>query len=246
MVDGVQKWLVPKSGYYIIEATGAAGGNGNNGADSYGGGLGAKIRGMFFLETGTNLNIVCGQMGTDGGRSEPGGGGGGSFVYEGVIGGLGLMIAAGGGGGAGEEFTRSGFDGQAGLRALNFFGFTGSNTAGFGGLGYGGKGGDRTFAGAGWFSDGENIRLGDGSAGERWFGGTPDRAGEGGFGGGGSGNDGKGGGGGGGYTGGEGISDSDPLLWGGGGGGSYNTGTNQFHVSGFNTGHGHVFIEFIS
>ncbi|KAM7432210.1 hypothetical protein ABFA07_017308 [Porites harrisoni] len=129
----IQRFIVPKSGVYLIKAWGARGGtHSTNYGDypgTYYGGRGAMKQGTFCLNVETVLNIVVGQRGGDsvevkGGQSTNltaaqlelsvednagTGGGGGSFVYttnnE-------LLLAAGGGGGASNGYN--GVDGQAG------------------------------------------------------------------------------------------------------------------------------------
>ena len=58
---GFQKWTVPNTGDYSIEALGARSGNSANEQ----GGCGAFIRGKFTLVQGDVLNIVVGQQGGD-------------------------------------------------------------------------------------------------------------------------------------------------------------------------------------
>lgn len=212
------------------------------------GGKGAKVEGTFSLTAGTVLLIVCGQMGSNGTWSETGGGVGGSFVYTGNIGGNGLLIAAGGGGGGGEEQTIPGFDGSSTEQAVTYTGLWGNNSAGNGGIGYGGPGGSYVAAGAGWYSDGGASVSLQALPGTRWVGGNEYVssvyiAGAGGFGGGASGCYTNGGGSAGGYTGGPGVVSTTRTHWGGGGGGSYNGGTNKVGVDGFNNGQGYVTIE---
>ncbi|MFC1742059.1 DUF2341 domain-containing protein, partial [Nanoarchaeota archaeon] len=228
--SGVQNWTVPVSGIYTIHMAGAEGGIGGTSGE-YDGGAGADMRGEFYLEAGTEIMIVVGQVGTDGPSSEGGGGGGGSFVYNGSIGGTGLYIAAGAGGGGGEELSSNGAPGVKEERGTNYAG-TPTGTAGEGGDGstYGG-------GGAGWNSDGGDSALENG--GDRWTGGSGSGvAGDGGFGGGAEGHASQSGGSAGGYSGGSGYT----VKQGGGGGGSYNTGDNQINVSGSNTGDGWVNI----
>ena len=129
----IQRFIVPKTGVYLIKAWGARGGtHSTNYGDypgTYYGGRGAMKQGTFSLNVETVLNIVVGQRGGDsvevkGGQSTNlraaqlglsvednagTGGGGGSFVYttndE-------LLLAAGGGGGASNGYN--GVEGQAG------------------------------------------------------------------------------------------------------------------------------------
>ncbi len=92
--QGYQKWTVPETGLYLIEAIGAAGGYATN-YSSYPG-RGAKAQATILLQMGECLIIVVGQSG--GYAPLVGGGGGGTFVIResGVI----PLVVAGGGGGA--------------------------------------------------------------------------------------------------------------------------------------------------
>lgn len=54
----VQTWTAPYSGYYYVEAYGAAGGN-----DGSRGGYGGYVKMYTYLNKGTNLYITCGQKG---------------------------------------------------------------------------------------------------------------------------------------------------------------------------------------
>ena len=73
--QGIQEWTVPANGNYSIEARGARGGAS--------GGLGAKMFGHFYLNSGSNLKILVGQEGST--LNTTGGGGGGTFVVNGTI-----------------------------------------------------------------------------------------------------------------------------------------------------------------
>lgn len=137
----IQKFVIPRSGRYRIQAWGARGGtHSSNYGDSpgtYYGGDGAFQEGTFTLNEGTVLNIVVGQRGGDsvevkgggltkGTAAELGlsvednagtGGGGGSFVYttSNV-----LLLAAGGGGGASGGYN--GMNGQVGNNGTSSIG----------------------------------------------------------------------------------------------------------------------------
>ena len=235
---GIQEWVVPVSGTVRIEAIGASGGDGTDGANTLPG-KGAKIAGDFQLNAGDVLQIIVGQEGLAQGG---GGGGGGSFVW---INGQNVpLVVAGGGGGSGDE-------GQSGV-PLAFNGkdavviqdgtSSGANvgqggTAGSGGLSGGGG------AGAGWLANGAGGALGGKAPINGGQGGINGQV-SGGFGGGGAnqsqGSDSEAAGGGGGYSGGGSGNGSDDD--GGGGGGSFNAGLNQLNVGGFNQGHGSVTI----
>ena len=91
--QGYQKWTVPETGVYLIEAIGAAGGN----ATGYSSlpGRGAKAQATLSLQKGECLIIIVGQSG--GYAPLVGGGGGGSFVIR-ESGNVPLVVAGGGGG----------------------------------------------------------------------------------------------------------------------------------------------------
>jgi hypothetical protein len=96
---GRQRWVVPVTGRYSIEASGARG----TGTGSAAAGSGAIIKGEFELIEGDIVTIAVGQMGTGG--SFQGGGGGGTWVYKGST----PLLIAGGGGGAGYYGTSWGY-----------------------------------------------------------------------------------------------------------------------------------------
>ena len=247
--NGIQIWTVPVTGTYVIEASGASGGNGSEGTQSYPlpwrlGGLGAKIIGSFKLSRGTQLKILVGQ---EGGTSSnfperPGGGGGGTFVT--LSDDTPLIIAGGGGGGgtARNQFT----DGDPGQATAN-------------GTQCGGTGGSRgqvcnadtgnsdsnlrAGAGAGLTGDGKSVVAIATKALSFTKGGTGGTcpASNGGFGGGGFAM--VNGGGGGGYSGGGVV--GTPTKGTAGGGGSYNAGTDQKNMAGVNKGDGEVVITLI-
>lgn len=115
--NGIQEWMVPHSGTYMIESRGASGANGTCseiGSPWQRGGLGTKLSGKFLLTEGVLLKILVGQRGissTDF-RDRPGGGGGGSFVtYRNNTP---LVIAGGGGGGGGCIVIAGKSDGDPG------------------------------------------------------------------------------------------------------------------------------------
>ena len=89
---GYQRWIVPTTGPYWIEAKGARGGN-----SAKNGGGGTTVRGKFTLTAGQVLNVVVGQMGKDISGSYGASGGGGSFVVTDTN--STPLIVAGGGGG---------------------------------------------------------------------------------------------------------------------------------------------------
>jgi len=238
--SGIQQWVVPVSGNFIIEVAGAKGGNntdhGNNG------GNGASMQGTFALNQGQVIEIVVGQSGLNAGDSA--GGGGGTFVV--LQGASSPLIAAGGGGGGAENDDNSGnmttykngitTDCAQGAPRHN----GGTNPGGCSGSG--GTNDPNTYgqgAGGGFLTDGQGS--GDYNNGQAFVNGAAGGI-NGGFGGGGNGG-GDGGGGGGGYSGGAGGSGGGSPDGPGGGGGSFNAGTNPSNQPGANGGGGYVIIS---
>ena len=237
------------TGTYVIEASGASGGNGTDGAQFYPlpwrlGGLGAKIIGSFKLSRGSQIKILVGQ---EGGTSisfsdRPGGGGGGTFVT--LSDNTPLIIAGGGGGGgtASNQFT----DGDPGQATAN--GTQCGGTGGSGGQLCNADTGNSdsslsSGAGAGLRGDGKSRVAFATKALSFTKGGTGGTcpASNGGFGGGGFAL--IIGGGGGGYSGGGVV--GTPTKGTAGGGGSYNAGTDQKNMAGVNKGDGEVIITLI-
>lgn len=234
---GIQRFMVPMTGNYIIEAAGASGG-----CKSSTGGQGIVLSMSVYLTQSTILNILVGQVG--GVHSPSSGGGGGTFV---VRDGMDPVIVAGGG--AGFHTT------VANLAVSNAVNATNANNSsdgsGQGGSGGGGgKGSNNGWGGGGGglTGDGTDAALaasygykGRGTSFQAGgAGGNTATSAWGGFGGGGGthGNSG-GGGGGGGYSGGGGCNQNqNPNS--GGGGGSY--GVNPCSVRGYNPGMGYVTI----
>ena len=92
--QGIQIWTVPFTGNYTFQVNGASGGTATNA------GKGARVTGTVFLTSGTQLNLLVGQMGSSYvSSSYSNGGGGGSFVANGGT----LLFAAGGGGGSAQS-----------------------------------------------------------------------------------------------------------------------------------------------
>jgi hypothetical protein len=219
--SGIQQWTVPVSGWYTIEAWGAAGGDGSgpsNGTSRAG--YGAKMRADFYLTKGTVYNILVGQEAQPP-SGESGGGGGGTFVYgEGT---LSPLIVAGGGGGSGDNDNTGADNGVEGNTGTSGTATSNGDRAGASN-GQGAAGGTAGGGGAGFLTNGGNgtdtearggVALINGGAGG-------DGVNDGGFGGGGAESrtgDGEGAGGAGGYSGGAGGDSSGDA--GGGGGGSY-------------------------
>lgn len=270
VVNGIQRWTVPHTGTYRIEAAGAQGGYLATVATA--GGLGARAVAEVLLQEGDVLDILVGQSGFLGSSSEAGAGGG-SFV---VLDGQPLLVAGGGGshGGCGTDsstFSR-GAGGVATSNGTNGKSFNPSQVGGAGGVDGNGGAAMTNFypggAGGGFQGDGAYgtrtssncstaVLTGQSgldaeprrTAGGKSFlnGGAGGRGcyqpvfGQGGFGGGG-GAGGCGGAGGGGYSGGGG-GQSD--RGGGGGGGSFNIDPQGSIEAGVNTGHGRVSIDIV-
>ena len=249
--QGIQEWIVPESGTYMIEAYGAQGGN----AGSFNGGKGALIKGFFTLSHGNSLKILVGQQGGNYEKNSDKittGGGGGSFVATMLNS---ALIVAGGGGGSHHSvtfFSSNGHNATIETYGTTSIGGVGSNNGlGGGSPGYyaGGGGGGFNENGA-TSSSGQDrrgysfVNGGNGGYGTLYSPSTSVTS-VGGFGGGGGGwvNDETRPGGGGGYSGGDGSDWASPES--GGGGGSYNSGTNQDNQAGVNEGHGKVIITYI-
>ncbi len=239
VVNGIQYWIVPQTGFYHIEATGAKG---------YGpyGGRGAFMSGDFQLTKGDTLKILVGQKAPPpvGSNNQYAGGGGTFLTY---MDNTPLIIAGGGGGSWATSHTATTdasitTSGNASANAVNTGsggtngngGATSSSADGGGGLltNGGGTGGGKSF-----------ISGGEGGTG------TSAGRGEGGFGSGGgtSSWDNYRCGGGGGYSGGAGAAQNsatgNPE---GGGGGSYNAGSMQNNLASMGIGDGLLVIKVLS
>lgn len=238
----IQSFIVPVTGLYEIEASGAQGGPGGGP-----GGKGARVKGTFFLREGETLQIIVGRQGTAGttAHQPAGGGGGGTFVWKATHRTLlppqPLLAAGGGGGGNGgdgvitTEGARGagpgGRDGQGGETDVAGFHYSGGGGVGWNSDGH--TGSSPTFCGGG--------SLWRGGAGANYCG---NAGGHGGFGGGGGGAFlGNGSGGGGGYSGGGGGTQDGP---GAGGGGSFNAGVAQTNTPGAQLGDGCVSIQLVN
>lgn len=236
---GIQKWAVPVTGTYRIEAFGGQG---------YGpfGGRGAHITGEFALTAGDTLKILVGQMaghyfqypGTS--YNHQFGGGGGSFVT--TYANSPLVVAGGGGGNHAVNYL-TGCDGQITTNGAN--GAQGTTSSAGGTNGNGGNSASSADAGGGLLTNGA------GTAGGKSFlngGGGGNLYGFGGFGGGGgtsSWNNYRGGGGGG-YSGGGAGNNGGSCCAAGGGGGSFNGGLNPVALAGVQIGDGMVIITNLS
>ena len=249
--QGYQRWTVPATGTYRIEAGGAAGGKDNS--TSFTRAFGATISGEFTLTAGHQLDIAVGTRGQE--YSSPhyneAGGGGGTFVINATIS-TPLLIAGGGGGapsssygtscsrnltnGQGQSGNSPGNEGcysNYGTASGGRGGYTGGSYTGGAGGGYTSKGDDgQTHCcqalGGGGFNDGLVGGLGD-----CCYSSQTNNCG--GFGGGGGGQL-SGPGGGGGYNGGTSSGYWSSYSAYGGGAGSYNGGSSQTNDRGTKTG----------
>jgi PKD repeat protein len=239
IVNGIQYWVVPQTGYYHIKATGA------NGYGPYGG-RGAFMSGDFQFNKGDSLKILVGQQAPPpvGSNNQYAGGGGTFVTYTNNT----PLIVAGGGGGSWATAYTSTTD-----ASITTSGNASANAANTGAGGTNGDGGPTAGSadgGGGLLSDGGGTGGGasflNGGAGGA---GTSSGHGEGGFGGGGgtSSWDNYRCGGGGGYSGGAGAGQTgqtgNPEA---GGGGSYNAGIRQSNQAGVGTGDGLLVIEVLS
>jgi len=231
---GIQKWNVPLSGVFTIEAAGAAGGLSCSG---YTNGKGAVIKNIFALQKGDVLYILVGQKGTFPDNNDWGGpGGGATFVAKKVSSGINLLsadssyvepllVAAGGGGTGDCNSNGSPKNGGDGLCQTAESG-AGSNSQGYGGAGF-------------------NVSTSDGSVKSFLSGGLGcSKSGHGGYSYGGFGSGGcsfDAAGGGGGYKGGN----SNTAGLSGTGGYSFNSGSVVLCSSGLNNNHGYAIIELI-
>lgn len=258
--QGIQEWIVPQNGTYMINASGAMGGGSENGR-------GAKIIGNINLSKGQKIKVLVGQSPLSGR-----GGGGGTFITGADN--SPLIVAAGGGGSdVVSTGTQNGSTETVGNHGTEGDGDYSGDYAGKGGIGGGGggaggasdkgNGGNGGNASDGQDTQGDSSNCGGGGGG--FIGNGGDSSGsvtggdsfvnggmgglgssEGGFGGGGGGGGAAGSGGGGGFSGGGGGGWRGSWHSNvGGGGGSYNSGTNQDNQSGVHEGLGNVTITFI-
>ena len=121
VVSGIQRWTVPYTGDYKIEAIGAAGGYDTARNSRQYRGRGARMIGTFHLSKGQTTQILVGQEGGINRNSHTSGGGGGTFVVRGRNK---PLIIAGGGGGIDSAESRHtecdasmGTSGRAGYRS---------------------------------------------------------------------------------------------------------------------------------
>ena len=222
---GYQKWTVPTTGTYTIEAIGARGGIQPQYTTSPG--KGAYIRGEFNLTAGQELTIVVGQPGQDNPIPDGGTGGGGATFVVADTNNTPLVIAGGGSGQGGDTAGQNASTELDGLSGIDGNGGTDGNGAPASIVG----------AAGGFFTSGQGSGAGAGFQ-QGLTGG--DSGTDGGFGGGGGGesSDYDKGGGGGGYSGGGGSNNER-----GGGGGSYNGSNLQINLAGIGDSNGTVVIR---
>lgn len=170
--QGIQRWYVPSSGNYTVTIAGARGGSGNSG---YGRGYVGTT--TLSLTQGHQLDILVGQVGSNGGYS--GGGGGGSFIHNASTSFTKLAVAGAGGGGGwsggGNDASGSSISGTG--TYIGHAGTTDSNpgsvgtpySAGGGGVG----GGAGANGGVGGFGSGGGGGFGAGAGGGGNNGGSP-------------------------------------------------------------------------
>ena len=96
LVSGIQRWTVPYTDDYKIEAVGASGGYGVKSNSRQYRGRGARMIGTFRLSKGETIQILVGQEGGINRYEQSNGGGGGTFVVRASN--TPLIIAGGGGG----------------------------------------------------------------------------------------------------------------------------------------------------
>jgi hypothetical protein len=199
--QGIQKWTVPVSGDYVIEASGAKGGGTH-------GGNGAKIIGEFSLSANEVLKISVGQMGQSvtSGRKDYSGGGGTYVVRQPYNSTASILAIAGGGGGAHVYGTSS----QGSVATSGNAGVGGHQNGSGGTNGNGGSKDNQTSdGGAGFFTNGQsgnpnpapNSFTNGGQGGSNSWGSGSSIVG--------------------GFGGGGGANRNDFSYWGGGGGGGY-------------------------
>ena len=229
---GIQRYTISLSGTYRIDVWGARGGSDFSGR-------GSNISASMFLDEGTILDILVGQMG---GTYVSGGGGGGTFVVLDAD--NAPLVVAGGGGGqfqiggnndlSNGSIQEEGNNGHCGSGGVDGAGGQGAQF----GNGAAGGGGFYTSGGQDSWGTGGASYLDGGIGG--WSNFSPAH---GGFGGGGgtNGNTG-GGGGGGGYSGGGAGCHASPGFGGGGGSFVHEDAILLNAESGFNDGHGRVTI----
>ena len=255
--QGIQEWIVPTSGIYQFQVSGAQGGNYST-VYACDGGYGATLQGDFTLSAGDKLKILVGQQGVSiSGHPYGGaGGGGGTFVVNSTASNTLLIAAGGGSGAAGGNYAsnggNNGDNGRVTTQAGPGIARNGSVSASAGGnngnagildTGYG----QYEDPGAGYLQSSSQSGLGSTSSAKNFASGGLGQTmsgisyGNGGYGGASGGSERKGGAAGG-YSGGGTISSTSGAgdYGVGGGGGSYNGGSNQNNQAGNNSGNGQV------
>ena len=121
VVSSIQRWTVPYTGDYKIEAVGASGGYDTRSNSHQYRGRGARMIGTFRLSKGETIQILVGQEGGINRNGQTSGGGGGTFVVRASN--SPLIIAGGGGGIENARSRHTGCDaststsGRAGYRS---------------------------------------------------------------------------------------------------------------------------------
>jgi len=262
VVNGIQYWTVPVSGYYYIDAYGAGG------AGLLAGG-GARIADRFLLNAGEVLRILVGQVGETTTGISANAGSGGTFIIRSPYNDNGSILIIAGGGGGSESASSQRVEAHASITTTGNNGYTsgaGPSTTTSGAGGTSGNGGGAAASdnsgggGGGFLTDGTRNTNWDNNGGIAFInGGTGATGGatslssnDGGFGGGGAAagkGSGGGPGGGGGYSGGGG-GDNVGNGAGGGGGSYFANGLNLNRITTVNSNpaqsQGYVTITFLS
>ncbi len=213
VTNGIQSWVAPTTGNYILTAAGATGVGGAKVMS-----VGAIMRARINLTQGSTYKIVIGQSGSNG-SCGAGGGGGGTFMA--TSGNSPLLVAGGGGGSnainASAVSSANGQTTTSGSSSNDSTGAGGTSGNGGSGSGSGWGGGGGGFTGNG--SAAANLASSGGSSFTNGAVGGATASGAGGGFGSGGGTHGctGGGGGGGGYSGGGGSSQGSGAIAGGGG-----------------------------
>ena len=258
---GIQIWTVPKTGDYMVDVYGGAGGDCE--ASSNVGGHGARVKGTFRLNKGDKFMIVVGQRGENGddGRISNGldmtnsgaGGGGGSFFIKGddntevTIDDV-YLIAGGAGGASYNSISNpssNGLDASANFVDDSTGGGDTSAYIAGGGGGLLGDGQYTVSAQMGGYKFSNSSKPVWGGRSGYYVNYSSNDEGYGGYGGGGGGSAGHGGGGGG-YAGGDARNSSNPPLSGAKGGTSHPGGLDQVNTSGASTGDGSIIITYLN
>ena len=257
--EGIQEWIVPQTGFYLIEAAGASG---TTSTPKYSPGKGVVLSSIFPLSQHSKLYILVGQQGYTHNINWGGSGGGATFIAEGVTKSddilqldndipVKLLLAAAGGGGSGDDScsyaTPEYNNGHNGICPnIPFEENSNIKSDGYDGSGYKNDSKKGSFITKSFLHGGKGIYYEyKTEAGNTEFG-------HGGFGGGGVGS--NGGGGGGGYIGGKGgeawnnkITTENPYPGGKGGYGGYSYSSKSvIQCKPKNEGAGYVYIHLIN